>query len=258
MKLIQHKENKMALNIINRIFKKTKVPFDELHNKMDKIMGIHQPDNPLGKDNPRSNDKVMTIRNETVVTNTVDSNPSPASRYASSTGSSTVVVESRPVESKGLNLAKKMELNLNKLNLDKDDVIQDSIFLLDVSGSMDTQVDKERKIDHLRKVMTKYPKGRKICFATKPYDEEHSKTIPEPDGGTDLARAIIYVQKMYAFKKIVLVSDGEPDDDIAAIRAAKACNVPIDIIYIGKEKGRGASFMAMLARETGGKYLMTA
>lgn len=154
-----------------------------------------------------------------------------------------------------LDLSKKMDNSFKKLNLDKPDVLSSRLFVLDTSGSMDDEVDDKRKIDHLRNTMKNYTSARKICFSDKIYTDNK---IPEPSGSTDLARALRYISKMPDMpKRIVLVSDGEPNSECEALDAATSLELPIDIIFIGDErrngKNKGWLFMEKLAEITGGE-----
>ena len=151
-------------------------------------------------------------------------------------------------------LSDKIKLNFVKLNLDKPEVLSDTVFLLDVSGSMSAKVGKERKIDHLRNVMESYPTATKFCFSDDVYDD---KDIPEPSNSTDLAKGFRYLRNTgLKPKRVVLVSDGEPNDEYSALNAAKEVALPIDIIFIGDKGSRGERFMEKLASASGGKHMV--
>lgn len=153
----------------------------------------------------------------------------------------------------GLDLTKKMELNFNKLNLDKPEVLEQTLFILDISGSMMDSIDGRRKIDHLRDVMKKYPNAEKICFSHHVWISDE---IPEPNGSTDLAMAFRYVRDNNISKRIVLISDGEPNDKTEALKEAKKLSHPVDIIFIGEEDSNGGEFMEKVAKETGGQHFI--
>jgi hypothetical protein len=151
-------------------------------------------------------------------------------------------------------LSDKIKLNFVKLNLDKPEVLADTVFLLDVSGSMNEKVGKERKIDHLRDVMSSYPNANKFCFSDDVYNKQN---IPEPNGSTNLAKGFRYLQNTeFKAKRVVLVSDGEPDNESSALNEANKLFVPVDIIYIGDKGSRGERFMERLASSTGGKHFI--
>ena len=153
-----------------------------------------------------------------------------------------------------IDLSKKIGLNFSKLNLDKEDVRTNTLFLLDVSGSMDEKVDRVKKIDSLREVMRRYPDAKKICFST--YVDEYVD-IPEPSGSTDLTQALKFIKSNYStYKRIVLVSDGEPNNRKHAKEAASELSLPIDIIFIGKKGDEGERFMEELALTTNGQHFV--
>ena len=143
------------------------------------------------------------------------------------------------------------------MDLNKREVLLKNLFLLDVSGSMDNIVDGKRKIDHLRSIMADYPDAKMICFSSEVFKGKNNMPmpIPEPNGSTDLAKALktIKSEKMSS-ERIVLVSDGEPDDKALALNSAQQLNLPIDIIFIGEEKSDGEAFMEQLAKQTGGQH----
>ena len=76
-------------------------------------------------------------------------------------------------------------------------------------------------------------------------------------GMTDMGYALDWVideMGVSKRKKVVLISDGEPDSERAALRAAKRYPVPIDTIYVGERGGRGRDFLERLAKATQGQH----
>ena len=78
------------------------------------------------------------------------------------------------------------------------------------------------------------------------------------NGGTNMVDALKFVKPVDGTDtKIVLVSDGEPDDYFSGgadtLAVARTFQTPIDVIYIGPEGGRGYQFLQQLAKLTGGK-----
>lgn len=165
------------------------------------------------------------------------------------------IIREEPVKTESINthkldLTKKMDNSFKKLNLDKPDVLSGTLFLLDVSGSMGEKSGDKRKIDHLRLVINNYPMGRKICFSS---NVDKGDKIPEPNGSTNLARALRHISGMpNKPKRIVLVSDGEPDSESDALTEANHMELPIDIVFIGNKESKGQLFMEKLAARTGG------
>ena len=59
---------------------------------------------------------------------------------------------------------------------------------------------------------------------------------------------------LYGFRiKLVLISDGQPNDRAGALAVAKKFEDKIHTIYVGPEGGMGFDFLQELANLTGGK-----
>jgi hypothetical protein len=153
-----------------------------------------------------------------------------------------------------LTLEKKIGLNLEKMNLN----LNETVFVLDVSGSMGDRIYGKEKIDSLRDIMEKYQDAKMICFSTNVKSINKASDIPDPSGSTDLAEALIYVGRNISPepKKIVLISDGQPDSKPKALLIAKELEIPIDIIFIGTSGTYSEKFMEELANATGGKHFV--
>lgn len=78
-----------------------------------------------------------------------------------------------------------------------------------------------------------------------------------PYGSTDVAAALEYVQKIDGCGiRIILISDGEPDNEPLALEVAKRfTDTRIETVYIGPEGGRGADFLRRLSALTGGVHV---
>lgn len=137
----------------------------------------------------------------------------------------------------------------------------DWVVLIDQSGSMDEydaaegQSRRAAANEELRKLQERYP-GRIAVF-------EFADSIAFCPGGypnnavggrTDLAGALRYLRPLIegAFD-LVVVSDGEPDSESAALDEASRWTSPIHTIYIGEAGGDGEKFLARLAKATGGR-----
>jgi hypothetical protein len=151
------------------------------------------------------------------------------------------------------------------------------LFLLDCSFSMQDHVritlkgkiNAERmRIDILRRTVADLrrakPNAQMMAFG--PVFFQHTgefgftkllaKDEEVPDatgGGTPLAEAIRDAAAAGA-KRIVILSDGVPNDQDAALEAARAFGMRVDCIYIGGdgEADEGAKFLAQLAEASGG------
>jgi hypothetical protein len=162
------------------------------------------------------------------------------------------------IDEKRLSLSQKLSMGLEEIKVKKD--FLKKIFLLDISGSMNCYVNGKSKLDHLRSIMKDYPEAVKTCFSSDVYCSVDRNgnvdcTIPPyAHGSTDLARAIRYLRGLAKRpERIVLISDGDPDDPNAAMREATGFSVPIDIIFIGQKGSSGEMFMINLAKFTGGR-----
>lgn len=76
-------------------------------------------------------------------------------------------------------------------------------------------------------------------------------------GGTDLAGALRLAKTAdVAGMRFIVVSDGEPDDEEAALAEARRFVGRIDVIYVGPETStHGRDFLARLARARGGEFV---
>lgn len=82
--------------------------------------------------------------------------------------------------------------------------------------------------------------------------------LPDPPAGsTDVASALEYVQKIDGCGiRIILISDGEPDNAPLALEVAKRfTDTRIETVYIGAEGGSGAEFLRRLSALTGGVHV---
>lgn len=75
-----------------------------------------------------------------------------------------------------------------------------------------------------------------------------------PVGGTDLVNALEFIKPADGTTiKLILISDGEPDNELEALRLAKEFKSKISTIYCGPEIGFGQNFLRALAEATGGQ-----
>ena len=73
-----------------------------------------------------------------------------------------------------------------------------------------------------------------------------------PSGGTDLAAALCHLRS-HRPRRTIVISDGEPQGEAAALAAAKSITGRIDVIFVGDERNtRARDFLLSLARSTGG------
>lgn len=73
-------------------------------------------------------------------------------------------------------------------------------------------------------------------------------------GGTDLAGALTFAKQAdVPGVRMIVISDGEPDSEPAALQEAKSIKAPISTIYVGPEGGYGQDFLRRLAAANGGQ-----
>lgn len=152
--------------------------------------------------------------------------------------------------------------NRQNISLAESFLSAEMVVVLDNSGSMeyrDTPQGKSRvdvAANHLTHLQGKYPgKVALICFGS---NVEYSPAgIILPVGGrTDLALALEFTKVADdCGLKIVVISDGEPNDENKALQVAKQYKSKIDVIYCGSETDNsGRLFLERLARATGGQF----
>lgn len=128
------------------------------------------------------------------------------------------------------------------------------VLLVDVSASMGSAAeDGRRKIDVLRDAIvaaTQAKPARLFAFSKVAYE---TPLLPyEPEHNTNLAGALLQVQALDPGITLV-ISDGLPDNEKAALDVARSYRGAIDALYIGPASNTAAiRFMYELARAGGG------
>jgi hypothetical protein len=132
------------------------------------------------------------------------------------------------------------------------------VMLIDTSGSMDEicqGAGRKRRIDILKEAIASigWQDYQLVCFNFQVVPIQDVRDICEPCGGTALHRAIDYAASLYPSQTLV-ISDGEPEDEYEAIRAAKKLSGTISTLYVGDDNNKEAiAFMAKLAKLGCGK-----
>lgn len=124
------------------------------------------------------------------------------------------------------------------------------VVLFDISGSMncDDCPGGESRIDVVNKISKKMQNFPVYAFSDKVQRTEYNDLLAS--GSTDLMQAL-EVCKHYP--KVILVSDGCPDDKVPTMVKAISLRIPFDTILIGNER-EGKEFMQELSQRTGGKF----
>jgi hypothetical protein len=131
-----------------------------------------------------------------------------------------------------------------------------TIVLLDTSTSMAEPIGNRRRIDVLedilRQVLPSTPGVRLFGFSSAVTElegavAEHGVHLPEPGGGTALHLAIQHVAALRP-SRLIVISDGEPDDADAALAAARELGCEIVSYFAGDERNHAAvAFLRALA-----------
>lgn len=141
----------------------------------------------------------------------------------------------------------------------------DLIAIVDVSASMsaldgrDGRTRYDVACDELARLQAVHPgKIGVIAFSTLPHFCPGG-VPPKPSGGTGLAQALDYAHVADGCDiQFIVISDGEPDSEEQALRAAKRYTSRIDTVYVGPEGGDGQAFLRRLAAASGGQGVTAA
>lgn len=134
------------------------------------------------------------------------------------------------------------------------------VILADVSGSMSDRAQEGTKIERLREALgsiwAETPGASLIAFNGNVMPLEGPDDLPSPTGGTALHLALRAAAAMRA-ASVVVISDGRPDDEEAALDVAREIPGAIDALYVGPEDDAQAiAFMKKLGRIGGGTVVV--
>ena len=134
----------------------------------------------------------------------------------------------------------------------------DTIILVDTSGSMasrdgDTQTRYDRACAELAQLQANLA-GRIAVMAFSTDVKFCPGGVPHYYGlGTDMVKALEFVRPADGLvDRLILISDGEPDQALATLALAAKFETQIDCIFIGPEVSPGADFLRRLAKASGG------
>ncbi len=134
----------------------------------------------------------------------------------------------------------------------------DAVILADVSQSMLTRDGGRRRRvdileDALRINLIDRPNALVVAFNSFPVAVAPGGHLPEPEGGTALHLAI-GAAAHYRPLLTLIITDGEPDDEGAALLAAQNCTGIINAIYCGPDDNiKAKNFLARLCAACGGR-----
>lgn len=128
-----------------------------------------------------------------------------------------------------------------------------NVQLIDTSGSMSEILDDGKsKIQVVEEIITTLPfclQNLTFNSSVKPW--RYGQMLV-PSGGTNLALAF---HQCNAAQNILLICDGEPDDEQAALRAAECLSASISCFYVGRDNNnRAIEFLRKLSKTHGGIY----
>jgi hypothetical protein len=126
-----------------------------------------------------------------------------------------------------------------------------TVILLDTSTSMAEPIGSRRRIDVLEAILHQLlpstPGVRLFAFSSAVREIEQHARLPEPEGGTALHLALAHAASL-APARVVIISDGEPDDADAALAAARGLGCAVATYFAGSDDNHTAiAFLRALA-----------
>ena len=141
----------------------------------------------------------------------------------------------------------------------------DLIAIVDVSGSMQTcdapggRSRYAAACGELAKLQADHPGKVGVIAFSSTVEFVPGGVPPMLGGGTNLTAALEYALIVDGLAQLVVISDGEPNDEASALAAARRFREStISCVYVGPEGGDGAAFLAKLARAKGGQSMTAA
>ncbi|GAB3975476.1 hypothetical protein GCM10028806_33130 [Spirosoma terrae] len=137
--------------------------------------------------------------------------------------------------------------------------LKENVLLIDISGSMDSQVNGKRKIDIVREMLGIIEFDPRLWSYLVFSDNYHVlptvKNLPDPNGGTQLHRPLEALKPTNP-KQILVISDGMPDNASSCLKAARNLSGVISVFYVGPEDDKiGREFLEKLALANRGKII---
>lgn len=136
----------------------------------------------------------------------------------------------------------------------------DVIVIVDVSGSMDTHDSRGGRtrydvaLEELAQLQNNMPGKIAVLAFSSNVVFVPSGQPPMLGGMTDLAAALKFAKVAdTGDMRFVVISDGEPNDETAALQEARKYKGRIDVVYVGPEDHpMGRDFLMRLANAKGG------
>ena len=139
----------------------------------------------------------------------------------------------------------------------------DLVAIVDVSGSMDASDSRDNQTrfevaqQELAGVQNSNPGRIAVIQFSNTVQWRPTGKLTLEGGSTGMLDALQFIKPVDGVKglKIVVISDGYPDNPQSVLAYARQMKTPIQTIYVGPENDRqGQEFLKMLATATGGKY----
>ena len=128
------------------------------------------------------------------------------------------------------------------------------VIIADTSGSMADSAGSRSKIDLLREAVAEAWEGlhpsvrRLVRFDSAALSLYSPAELTEPSGGTAMHLGLRTAGNVQP-SRVIVISDGQPDDEAAALKAADELGCRIDVLYCGADSDATAiAFMRRLAR----------
>jgi Mg-chelatase subunit ChlD len=129
------------------------------------------------------------------------------------------------------------------------------MLLLDCSGSMGARMQNGKtRMQGLREAVRDIQAEKEMPMAQFGYGFEPSliTSIPDASGGTPLHLGIDFCRNQKS-GRVIVISDGYPDNPNFALEAAQRFGGRIDVVFIGEPGEAGEAFLKRLAESTGGE-----
>jgi len=135
------------------------------------------------------------------------------------------------------------------------------IVIVDVSASMDMNdcPNSQRRFQVACEQLFQLQRdlaGQVCVVSFSDYAKFRPSGIPsDPSGCTNLAGALKFVHPANGTDiRLIVISDGQPDNEQAALAEAATFTNKLDCVYVGPENGPGRDFLKRLAVASGGVF----
>lgn len=134
--------------------------------------------------------------------------------------------------------------------------------IADLSSSMDSSAyENKSRYECLQEAMRPYAGRVQVIAFNDRVWEVDADSLPHPEGMTAMEKAFKAAQQLVPLK-VLLISDGCPNNEETAIEEAKALVGPdiirkviIDVLYIGPKDQKAEAFMHRICEIGGGRYM---